>query len=223
MKLMHISDLHIGKTFKNLSLLEDQRFILEQIVQIAQDERVDGVLIAGDVYQKSSPQAEAMGLFDDFVNRLCESGIHVFMISGNHDSEQRIAYFSRLIRRAGVYANECFDGTIQKVELTDIYGKINIHLLPFIKPANVRGFYPGEKIASYQDAVALALENSPIDSRERNILLCHQFITGAETSESEEKTIGGLDSFGRSVVAENICLKAARSSLAALRSTGAPA
>ena len=101
MKLMHISDLHIGKMFKNLSLLEDQRFILEQIVQIAQDERVDGVLIAGDVYQKSSPQAEAMGLFDDFVNRLCESGIHVFMISGNHDSEQRIAYFSRLIRRAG--------------------------------------------------------------------------------------------------------------------------
>lgn len=202
MKLMHISDLHIGKTFKNLSLLEDQRFILDQIVQIAQNEHVDGVLIAGDVYQKSSPQAEAMTLFDDFINRLCAGGIRVFMISGNHDSEQRIAYFSRLIRRAGVYANECFDGTIQKVELTDIYGKINIHLLPFIKPANVRAFYPDEKIASYQDAVALALKNSPIDLRERNILLCHQFITGAETSESEEKTIGGLDNIDASLFDE---------------------
>lgn len=199
MKFLHTADLHIGKQFRNLSLTEDQSFILDQIAEIAQRERVDGVLIAGDVYQRSSPQAEAMTMFSDFINRLCDNGIRVFLISGNHDSEQRIAYFSKLIRRAGVYANECFDGAIQKVTLEDLYGKIHIHLLPFIKPVNVRAFYPGERISSYQDAVALALQNSPVNPRERNILLCHQFITGAETSESEEKTIGGLDNIDASL------------------------
>ncbi len=199
MKFMHIADLHIGKQFKNMSLLDDQRYILDQIAQLAVQEQVDAVLIAGDIYQKSSPQAEAMTLFNDFITCLCDDGIRAFIISGNHDSEQRIAYFSGLLRKAGVYVNECFNGTIQEIKLSDVHGRINIHLLPFIKPANVRMFYPGERIENYQRAVELALQNSPIDTNERNILLCHQFITNAETCESEERLIGGQENVAASI------------------------
>ena len=171
MRFLHIADLHIGKQLNDVSFLEDQRYILEQIIQMAERERVDAVLIAGDVYQKSSPQAEAMTLFNDFLTRLVGAGMKVFVISGNHDSDQRIAYFSALIRGAGVYVSERFEGTLQKATFDDEYGRINICLMPFLKPAHVRRFFPGEKITGYQDAVRLVLENSPVNTGERNVLL----------------------------------------------------
>ena len=199
MRFLHIADLHIGKQLNDVSFLEDQRYILEQIIQMAERERVDAVLIAGDVYQKSSPQAEAMTLFNDFLTRLVGAGMKVFVISGNHDSDQRIAYFSALIRGAGVYVSERFEGTLQKATFDDEYGRINICLMPFLKPAHVRRFFPGEKITGYQDAVRLVLENSPVNTGERNVLLCHQFITGAERSDSEDVTVGGLDNIDASL------------------------
>lgn len=193
MKLMHIADLHIGKQLREISFLPDQRMILDQIIAIADAEAVDGVMIAGDIYQKASPQAEAMTLFNDFVTRLARGGRRVFAISGNHDSDQRIAYFASLVRGAGVYVSDRFDGHIQKIALTDDYGAINICMLPFLKPAMVRRFFPEAKIASYQDAMRAVLLHSPIDASARNVLICHQLITGAERTDSEELSVGGLD------------------------------
>ena len=193
MKFLHTADLHIGKQLNDVSFLEDQRHILSQIASLAEQEQMDAVLVAGDVYQKSSPPAEAMTLFNDFVTRLVRAGIQLFAISGNHDSDQRISYFSELIRSSGVYVSERFEGRVQSLRLSDEYGPINICMLPFLRPAQVRRFYPDERIASYQDAMRAVLAHSPVDAQERNILLCHQFITGAERSDSEEASVGGLD------------------------------
>ena len=193
MKFLHTADLHIGKTLNNFSFLEDQRYILDRISHIASEEKVDAILIAGDVYQRSSPQAEAMALFDGFVTGLTSNGIRVFMISGNHDSEQRIAYFSELLRTSGVYTAEKFNGTLQKVELRDAHGPVDIWLMPFLRPANVRMFYPAKKITGYTDALRTVLDSADIDRSRRNVLLCHQFIIGSETSDSEENSLGGLD------------------------------
>ena len=176
MRFLHIADLHLGKQMNDLSLLPDQEYILEQIVSIAQNEQADAVLIAGDVYQRSSPQAEAMALFDSFVSRLVSLGKRVFVISGNHDSALRVSYFASLIKSSGVYVTEAFDGTLQSVRKL-----------------------PEEKITTYQDAVEAVLRQTPVDPKKRNILLCHQFITGCETSDSEERAVGGLDNIDASV------------------------
>ena len=199
MRFLHTADLHIGKQLNDISLLQDQIFILDQIADIAEKEQVDCVLISGDVYQKAAPQAEAMTAFNRFITRLTRDDRRVFVISGNHDSEQRIAYFSELIRSAGVYVSDCFDGTIRRIELNDVYGKIAVHLLPFLKPAQVHRFFPGEKIVTSQDAVCAALKNTPVDPKARNVLLCHQFITGVERSDSENVTVGGLDNVDATV------------------------
>lgn len=194
MKFLHLSDLHLGKRMNDVSLLEDQRYALAQAVETAKNEQVDAVLIAGDVYQKASPPGEAMALFNDFLTQLSQAGIKVFVISGNHDSALRVSYLSALVRQAGVYISEEFTGTLQQFTLEDAYGPVVIHLLPFIKPAYVRRFYPDTPMESCQDAVAAVLANSPVDTSLRNVLLCHQFVTGAETSDSEEHSVGGLDS-----------------------------
>ena len=193
MRFLHIADLHLGKQMNDVSLLPDQEYILDQMVSIAEKARADAVLIAGDVYQRSSPQAEAMALFDRFVSRLAEGGRKVFIISGNHDSAQRISYFSSLIKSSGVYVTEAFDGKPQIVPLRDREGEILIWMLPFLRPSQVKRFLPEEKIVSYQDAMAAVLRQTPVDKKKRNILLCHQFITGCETSDSEERAVGGLD------------------------------
>ena len=193
MRFLHLADLHLGKQLNDVSFLEDQKYILAQILEIVRDKRIDAVLIAGDVYQKSSPQGEAMEVFDSFVSDLTAMGKSVYLISGNHDSAQRISYFSSLIRSAGVFASEKFEGSLQSYTVRDPYGELVIHLLPFLRPQQVRKCWPGEKIATYEDAVRVVLEHSPIDKKKRNVLLCHQFITGAETSDSEERAVGGLD------------------------------
>ncbi len=199
MKFLHIADLHLGKTLNDLSFLEDQENVLDQIVAIARNEAVDAVLIAGDIYQKASPSGEAMALFDRLITQLTDLAVKVFIISGNHDSSQRISYFSSLIRARGVYVSERFEGTLQQIALQDENGEVVIHLLPFLKPAQVRRWLPEEKINTYQEAVEAVLRASPIDQTKRNVLLCHQFITGCETSDSEEKTVGGLDNIDASV------------------------
>ena len=199
MRFLHTADLHIGKQMNDLSLLPDQQYILDQIVSVAERERVDAVLIAGDVYQRSSPQAEAMALFDSFVSQLANAGRQVFIISGNHDSALRISYFSSLIKSSGVYVTEAFDGRLQSVTLRDRDGEIIVWMLPFLRPSQVKKWLPEEKILSYQDAVEAVLRQTEIDSGKRNILLCHQFITGCETSDSEERAIGGLDNIDASV------------------------
>ena len=199
MKFLHIGDLHLGKKFNDVNLLDDQIYVLNQIVDIANNESIDAVLIAGDIYDKSNPSSFAMTAFNDFLTKLVELNIKVFIISGNHDSDQRISYFSSLIKNVGVYVSEKFEGKTQKIELEDEYGKINIHLLPFVRPANVRKYYPDEKIDNYQDAIEIILENSNINYDERNVLVAHQFITGSITCDSEEMSIGGLDNIDASV------------------------
>ncbi len=199
MKFLHLADLHLGKQFNDVSLLEDQEVILQQIVDIAESEAVDGVLIAGDVYQRSTPQAEAMALFDRFISRLAADGRKVFIISGNHDSALRISYFGSLIRQAGVYVTQAFDGQLQHVELQDADGPLVVWMMPFLRPAQVKRHLPEEKIASYQDAIAAILRNTVVDASKRNVLLCHQFIAGSEISDSEEHSVGGLDQIDASL------------------------
>ena len=199
MRFLHIADLHLGKQMNDLSLLPDQKYILDQIASVAQDEQADAVLIAGDVYQRSSPQAEAMALFDAFVSHLAGLGKKVFVISGNHDSALRVSYFAALVRAAGVYVTEAFDGTPQRVTLRDAFGEIVVWMLPFLRPSQVKRKLPEAKIATYQDAVEAVLRQTPIDASKRNILLCHQFITGSETSDSEELAVGGLDNIDAAV------------------------
>lgn len=199
LRFLHLADLHLGKQMNDLSLLSDQNAILQQIVSIAENEQADAVLIAGDVYQRSSPQAEAMALFDGFVTQLVSLDKKVFVISGNHDSALRISYFSSLIKNAGVYVTEAFDGKMQSVTLQDRDGEIIIWMLPFLRPSQVKRMLPEEKITTYQDAMEAVLRQTPVDTKKRNILLCHQFITGSETSDSEERAVGGLDNIDASV------------------------
>ena len=198
MKLMHLSDLHIGKRLNDISLIEDQAHALHEVCALSVSENVDGVMIAGDVYQKASPQAEAMTVFNDFVTRLSELGKKVFVISGNHDSDRRISYFSKLLKKSDIYVTDAFDGTLQRVEVFDEFGRVNVWLLPFVKPVHVKKFYPDEKIETYEDAVKAVFAHSPIDENERNILICHQLVTGAETCDSEESAVGGLDNISPS-------------------------
>lgn len=193
MRFLHMADLHLGKQMNDLTLLDDQEAVLEQVIQIAADEAVDAVLIAGDVYQRTSPQAEATALFDRFVSRLVRDGRKVFAISGNHDSALRLSYFSSLVRDAGVYMTEAFDGDLQHVTLRDADGDVTVWMMPFLRPAQVKRALPDEKITSYQEAVAAVLRRANVDFSQRNVLMAHQFILGCEVCDSEELSVGGLD------------------------------
>lgn len=202
MRFIHLADLHLGKQMNDLSLLPDQAVILQQITEIAKAEQADAVLIAGDVYQRSTPQAEAMALFDTFVSGLVQLGMKVFVISGNHDSALRLSYFSALVKKAGVYVTEAFDGELQHVTLQDRDGEMTVWLMPFLRPGQVKRFLPEEKILSCQDAVAAVLRNAQVNSKQRNVLVAHQFITGSETCESEEHMVGGLDQIDAGLFAD---------------------
>lgn len=194
MKLIHLSDLHLGKRVNEFSLLNDQQYILMQIIDIIDEQNADGVIIAGDVYDKSIPSAEAVELFDDFLCRLAKKNLQVFIISGNHDSAERIAFGGRLMDKSGVHLSPVYCGCVEPITLSDEFGKINLYLLPFIKPANVRRFFPEAEISSYTDAIKTAVESMNINENERNILVTHQFVTGANTCDSEEATtVGNLD------------------------------
>ncbi|MBR3918929.1 MAG: exonuclease SbcCD subunit D [Clostridia bacterium] len=199
MKFVHLSDLHIGKRFGEASLIEDQEYILNNIIKIIDEEKPNAVIIAGDVYDKAVPSAEAVQLFDVFLCNLSERKLQVFVISGNHDSPERIAFGSRLMNKSGIYMSPVYDGTITPVEIEDEYGKVLIHMLPFVKPAHVRNVFPDAEIQGYTEALRCVINNMNIDSNCRNILITHQFVTGAETSGSEELSVGGSDNVDVSV------------------------
>ncbi|MBE6856118.1 MAG: exonuclease SbcCD subunit D [Ruminococcus sp.] len=193
MRILHTSDLHIGKRLNDVNLIEDQKYVLEQIINIAENQKCDAVIIAGDVYDKSNPSAEAMTLFNDFIMSLSERKIPVYIISGNHDSQERVAYFSGFARNMGVYISDGCKETPDVYTLEDEYGKVNICLLPFIKPVEARRILPDRKIETYEDAVRELISNVEINESERNIMVCHQYVTGASLCDSEELAIGGLD------------------------------
>ena len=193
MRFIHTADLHLGKRLHDVPLLEDQIYMLDELRKLTIARGADAVMIAGDVYQSSSPPSEAMSAFDGFVTALAAAGIRVFAVSGNHDSERRVAYLASLVRGSGIYVSERFTGTLQQFTMEDEHGELVVSLLPFIKPINVRRCYPEETIESYQDAAAAVLRHSPVDTAKRNILICHQFITGAQTAGSEELSVGGVE------------------------------
>ena len=193
MKILHLSDLHFGKRLNNFSLLEDQYHINQQIFKLAEDTHIEAVIIAGDVFDKQIPSAGAIQLFDDFLNFWAELNLPVFIISGNHDSAERLSFGANIFSNSNIYISPVYNGQITPITLNDAYGKINFYLLPFIKPATVRPFFPDEKINSYTEAVQTVLKKLPLNKNERNILIAHQFVTGAVLSDSEEIVIGGLD------------------------------
>lgn len=199
MKFIHLSDLHLGKRVNEFSMLEDQEYILTKVINIIDEQKPDGVIIAGDVYDKSVPSAEAVELFDDFLVRLAKRNLKVFVISGNHDSAERIAFGGRLMDKSGIYMSPVFNGKVEPITLKDNFGDVNIYMLPFIKPSNVRRFYPENEIVSYTDAAKTVIDNMEIDTSMRNVLVTHQFVTGAVRSESEDISVGGTDNVDASV------------------------
>ena len=199
MKLIHLSDLHIGRRVHEVSLLEDQAYILTQILQIVDEEKPAAVLICGDVYDKSIPSAEAVTLLDDFLCRLAKRNTQTLIISGNHDSSERLAFANRLMERSGIYISPVYSKTIKPVTLSDEHGEVDFWMLPFIKPLHVRKYFPDEVIESYTDACRVAVGQMDRKEGKRNVLLTHQFVTGAATCDSEERSVGGTDNVDASV------------------------
>ena len=195
MKFLHISDLHLGKRLNEFPLIEDQQFILLKILQCIDSQKPDAVLIAGDVFDKGIPPVEAIKLFDDFLCRLAERKLEVFIISGNHDSAERMTCGASLMEASGIHFAKAYDGKSTHWQLNDSEGPLNIYLLPFIKPAVVKAVFPeeAEQIETYTDAVRLAVKKMEVDFSERNILVAHQFVTGSTRCDSEDVTVGGLD------------------------------
>ncbi|MEE1378425.1 MAG: exonuclease SbcCD subunit D [Oribacterium sp.] len=234
MKFIHLADLHIGKRVNAFPMLEDQRYILKQILMILREEQPDGgVILAGDIYDKAIPSAEAVELFDEFLYQLATLKLRVFIIAGNHDSPERIAFGNRLMDHSGIYLSPVYDGHVKCITCPDsaasvtlsvanavdlnagthsvesastsaaasTYPPVDVYLLPFLKPANVRRFYPEETIESYTDAMRVAIAHMDIDPTHRNLLVTHQFVTGASRSDSEDISVGGSDNVDASVFA----------------------
>ena len=199
MKFIHLSDLHLGKRVNEISMTDDQSYILTQIIDIIDAEHLDAVVIAGDVYDKSVPPAEAVTLFDGFLCRLAERSLPVFIISGNHDSPERLAFGGRLMEGAGIHLSPVYDGKVEPITLSDSHGEVHFWLLPFVKPAHVKRYFPDAGIESYTDALRTAVEHMDLDFSGRNVLVTHQFVTGAVTCESEEISVGGSDNVDISV------------------------
>lgn len=201
MKFLHLADLHLGKRVNGFSMLEDQAHILRQILAILDDEQPDGVLIAGDVYDKSVPSVEAVGLLDGFLTELRARGVPVLLISGNHDSPERLAFGGRVMDSCGIHISPVYDGALAPVTLHDEFGPVHVWLLPFVKPAHVRRWFPDADIESYTDSVAEAIAHMDIDTAARNVLVTHQFVTGGARSGSEELSVGGTDNVDSGVFA----------------------
>lgn len=200
MKFIHLSDLHLGKRIHEFSMLEDQRYILDEILDIADREQPQGVLIAGDVYDKSVPSAEAVALLDEFLVSLAQRNIQVFLISGNHDSPERMAFGGRLMEKSGIHIAPVYQGDAAVYTMEDEHGPVYLHLLPFVKPVQVRRYFPQTDIQSYTQAVQTAITAMKIDQTQRNVLITHQFVAGAAQCDSEERSIGGSDQVDVSVL-----------------------
>ena len=201
MKFIHLSDLHVGKRVNEYSLIEDQADILKKILKIISDESPDAVVIAGDVYDKSVPSAEAVQLLDSFLTELADMNRPVYIISGNHDSPERMSFGARLMEKSGIYISRVYNGSVESFALNDEHGRVNFFLLPFVKPAHVRRYSDAE-IGSYTDAIRVITEGIGLNTEERNVLVTHQFVTGASRSESEEISVGGTDNVDASVFSD---------------------
>lgn len=200
---MHLADLHLGKRVNGFSMMEDQEYILNRILEIMEEEQPDGLLIAGDVYDKTIPPAEAVRLMDDFLTAVAAKNVPVFLISGNHDSAERVAFGHQLMQGSGIWISPVYDGTIRHHTLEDRWGEVNIYLIPFLRPSVVRSFFPDAEIGDYTDALGTILEGLQLDTSQRNVVLAHQFVTAAgalpETCDSEQLSVGGLDRVDGSV------------------------
>lgn len=200
---MHLADLHLGKRVNGFSMMEDQEYILNRILEIMEEEQPDGLLIAGDVYDKTIPPAEAVRLMDDFLTAVAEKHVPVFLISGNHDSAERVAFGHQLMQGSGIWISPVYDGTIRHHTLGDRWGEVNIYLIPFLRPSVVRSFFPDVEIEDYTDALRTIIEDLQVDTSRRNVVLAHQFVTAAgalpETCDSEQLSVGGLDRVDGSV------------------------
>jgi exonuclease SbcD len=205
MKFLHISDLHIGKKFKEIDFTLDQLHILNEIIKIAEEERPDGILIAGDIYDRSIPPAGAVNIFDDFLTQLEKRNIKVFIVSGNHDSPERINFGKEILGKNNIYIAGTFKGNLDKITLEDDFGSINVYLLPYIRPSFVSNYYSEIEITSYESAAKIVIDHAKVDNNQRNILVAHQFVTNGgiepEKSDSESISIGGIDNIDVSVFA----------------------
>ena len=200
---MHLADLHLGKRVNGFSMMEDQEYLLNRILEIMEEEQPDGLLIAGDVYDKTIPPAEAVRLMDDFLTAVAAKHVPVFLISGNHDSAERVAFGHQLMQGSGIWISPVYDGTIRHHTLEDRWGEVNIYLIPFLRPSVVRSFFPDVEIEDYTDALRTIIEDLQVDTSRRNVVLAHQFVTAAgalpETCDSEQLSVGGLDRVDGSV------------------------
>lgn len=199
MKLIHLSDLHIGKYINKFSMTEDQKYIFDKIIEIIRIENPDAVIISGDVYDRSVPTAEAVQIFDELLYKLSKLRTQTFIISGNHDSAERIAFASRIMDAEGIHLSPVYNGKVTPFTLNDEFGEVNIYMLPFVKPINVRRFFEEEETDTYTNAVRTAVKNMNVNTEKRNVLITHQFVTGAKTSDSEEISVGGSDNVDSSV------------------------
>ena len=192
MKLMHIGDLHLGRSLADFNLKEDQEYILDQLIDIAEKQSVDAVLIAGDVYDKSVPSEEATGMLDRFLNGFAKKNINVYMVSGNHDSDERLHYGSTLFESNNIFISAKFEGSLCKHTLTVGSDSVDIYLLPFVKASQVRKFLPEARIETYDDAVRAVIGNTDIDRSRQNVLIAHQFVTG----KSVDPMLSGSEGLG---------------------------
>ena len=191
MKLIHLGDLHLGRSLGEFDLIEDQKYILGQILDLIDKEKVDAVLIAGDVFDKSIPSEAAVNLLDSFLKDLVSRNVKVFMISGNHDSDDRLNYGKWTFEKQGVYISAIYDGKLDCHVLKDGDTEINIYMLPFVKASHVRHVYPDETIDTYEDAVRLVIDKAGIDESKCNIVIAHQFVAG-----KEDPLLSGSESIG---------------------------
>lgn len=199
MKFFHLSDLHLGKRLNKYSLIEDQRYVLAQVLSYIDEEHPDAVVIAGDVYDKSIPSAEAVQLFDSFLVEIAKRDIAALVISGNHDSPERNAFGAQLMHQSKVFLSPVFDGNVQKVTLQDSFGEVNFYLLPFVKPVQIAHLFPEENISDLTDAMQVMVNKMDVDASQRNVLIAHQFVTGGELCDSEEMVVGGADNVNASL------------------------
>ena len=200
MKILHLGDLHFGKKLGKLSFSEDQRFISGKIFETIDSRNIDAVMICGDIYDKSEPSEEAVGMFNDFLVELKKRNIPVMIIAGNHDSAEKLSFGESIFQYENIFISPVYDGSVKKVTLKDEFGQVNFYLMPFVKPAHVKNCFPDEKISTYTDALRIAIEHMSPDFTLRNVILSHQFVTGADVSGSEDElSVGGISAVDSSV------------------------
>ena len=202
MRFIHTSDLHLGRRIFEFSLIDDQRHMINELVRMADEEKPDALVIAGDIFDRSTPSVEAVGLFDELLTRISRLGVRVIATSGNHDSAERVAFGGSLMRPSGVFLSRVFDGNVEKITLSDDSGEVDFWMIPFIRPGSVRRFFPDAEFADTNDALSAVIGSIPLDRTRRNVAIAHQFVTGAIRSESEEVSVGGSDNVDVSLFAD---------------------